>query len=298
MTPAREIIHALRGKWHGGYGTARCPAHDDRTPSLSVRDGDGRVLVKCHSGCRQEHVIASLTRLGFWHGRDEPRIEPTRAPRPKPVPEDRERTANALGIWHEAGPPHDTPAWLHLIARGIDVEQLPGDMSHSLRWHPQCPWERGRQGCMLALFTDAVTGEAKAIHRTAIDPAGNKIGRKSLGPIAGCVIRLWPDDAVSEGLVVGEGLETTLSAATRIEHKGTKLQPAWAAGDAGNMAKLPVLSGVEAITLLVDNDAKRRGQNAALECSNRWMAAGREVVRLIPWGVGADFNDVAREVSP
>ena len=38
---AREVVKALGGRWHGNYGTARCPAHDDREPSLSVREGDG-----------------------------------------------------------------------------------------------------------------------------------------------------------------------------------------------------------------------------------------------------------------
>ena len=37
---ARELTAALGGKWHGRYGTARCPAHLDKTPSLTVRDGD------------------------------------------------------------------------------------------------------------------------------------------------------------------------------------------------------------------------------------------------------------------
>ena len=44
--------------------------------------------------------------------------------------------------------------------------------------------------------------------------------------------------------MLGEGVETTLAAATRIEHRGTLLQPAWAAGSAGNMAKFPVLTGI------------------------------------------------------
>ncbi|MEM8758745.1 MAG: hypothetical protein AAGE83_00260 [Pseudomonadota bacterium] len=50
---AREICLALGGRWHGAYGTACCPAHDNRrTPALSLADGrDGRLLVKCHAGC-------------------------------------------------------------------------------------------------------------------------------------------------------------------------------------------------------------------------------------------------------
>lgn len=44
-----------------GTWRARCPAHDDRRPSLSIREGDdGRVLLKCHAGCSTEEVLAAL----------------------------------------------------------------------------------------------------------------------------------------------------------------------------------------------------------------------------------------------
>ena len=46
---AQDLTKALDGRWHGSYGTARCPAHDDHDPSLSVSEGqDGKLLVKCH----------------------------------------------------------------------------------------------------------------------------------------------------------------------------------------------------------------------------------------------------------
>jgi putative DNA primase/helicase len=110
--------------------------------------------------------------------------------------------------------------------------------------------------------------------------------------MAGCVIRLWPDEAVELGLVLGEGVETTLAAATLIRHRCTLLQPAWAACSAGSMESFPVLAGIEALTLLVDNDANGRGQEAAAICCARWTAAGREVVRLTPKKPGNDFNDL------
>ncbi len=44
---------------------ACCPAHDDRTPSLSVSDGNGRVLVKCHAGCSQDAVLDAIEALGI-----------------------------------------------------------------------------------------------------------------------------------------------------------------------------------------------------------------------------------------
>lgn len=41
--------------------TARCPAHEDRSPSLSVTIGaDGRALLRCHAGCATADVIAAL----------------------------------------------------------------------------------------------------------------------------------------------------------------------------------------------------------------------------------------------
>jgi hypothetical protein len=93
-------------------------------------------------------------------------------------------------------------------------------------------------------------------------------------------------------LVLGEGVETTLAAATRIEHRGTLLQPAWAAGFAGNLANFPVLSGIEGLTLLIDNDANGAGQRAGEECRARWEAAGDEVTLLTPVISGEDFNNL------
>jgi hypothetical protein len=39
---------------------AQCPAHSDRTPSLSVTARDDRVLIYCHAGCHSGEVLAAL----------------------------------------------------------------------------------------------------------------------------------------------------------------------------------------------------------------------------------------------
>ena len=45
----------------GGQWTARCPAHEDHTPSLSIREGDdGRVLLHCHAVCPTEKIVADI----------------------------------------------------------------------------------------------------------------------------------------------------------------------------------------------------------------------------------------------
>ncbi len=48
-------------KRHGEAWSARCPAHDDRDPSLSIGTGtDARVLLHCHAGCAVEAIVATI----------------------------------------------------------------------------------------------------------------------------------------------------------------------------------------------------------------------------------------------
>ena len=64
---AEAIAKALDGRKAGAAWMALCPAHDDREPSLSIRDGeDGKVLVHCHAGCEQADLIAVLRSRGLW----------------------------------------------------------------------------------------------------------------------------------------------------------------------------------------------------------------------------------------
>ena len=57
--PVDRLLDRLeRVKRNGSGFIARCPAHPDREPSLSVSEGDdGRVLVKCHAGCSTEAIV-------------------------------------------------------------------------------------------------------------------------------------------------------------------------------------------------------------------------------------------------
>ena len=43
-----------------GKARARCPAHDDHNPSLSITGIDGQVLVHCHAGCPTKAVVEAL----------------------------------------------------------------------------------------------------------------------------------------------------------------------------------------------------------------------------------------------
>jgi putative DNA primase/helicase len=189
-------------------------------------------------------------------------------------------------IWREAVPIAGTAGAAYLAHRGIDLDQM---SNHGgLGFHPRCPWGASDHlPCILARYTDAITGELRGIRRRPIRD-GEKA--KTLGPMGGCVIRLWPDEGVTQGLCLAEGVETAAFGATRATYHNTLLQPMWAAGSAGNMETFPVLPGIDALTLLVDHDES--GEKAAHVCGERWRRAGREVTLLTPKQIGADFNDL------
>jgi hypothetical protein len=63
MIDARALTKSLGGLWCGSYGLVRCPAHDDRKPSLSVRDGEHELIVNCFAGCDWKDIKAEFRRL-------------------------------------------------------------------------------------------------------------------------------------------------------------------------------------------------------------------------------------------
>ena len=119
-----------------------------------------------------------------------------------------------------------------------------------LRFHPHCPFGPGtRHPCLLALMRDPISGQPTGIHRIALTADAQKIDRMMLGPAG--VVQLWPAD---KQLVIGEGLETVLAAATRLPYRGEPLRPAWAMLSDGRLRRFPVIDGVERLILLADND--------------------------------------------
>jgi hypothetical protein len=84
--------------------------------------------------------------------------------------------SEALAIWAAACEPEGTPAWTYLFKRGIAIDALPSRINEALRFHPNCPWHDARRMCLVALWTDAISGEPRAIHRRAISPDGKISG--------------------------------------------------------------------------------------------------------------------------
>jgi putative DNA primase/helicase len=58
---AQEFITRLDGVRKNGSGwQARCPAHVDRNPSLSISEREGRILVNCHAGCEPLSIVSAM----------------------------------------------------------------------------------------------------------------------------------------------------------------------------------------------------------------------------------------------
>lgn len=58
-----SLLSRLRGVKRTGQRTwlAQCASHEDRSPSLSIRElGDGRLLVYCFAGCSVHEIISSV----------------------------------------------------------------------------------------------------------------------------------------------------------------------------------------------------------------------------------------------
>src|SRR5688500_1646021 len=60
--PAEALVSRLESvrRTSADRWVARCPSHDDRGPSLAVRElSDGRVLVHCFAGCSAHEVVSA-----------------------------------------------------------------------------------------------------------------------------------------------------------------------------------------------------------------------------------------------
>lgn len=258
-----------------GTHRAPCPtcARGRRDDAVSVTvDGPGRYVWFCHrcesagtsGSCRAGEVLPRVTEhyqdgLAPW----------------------------ASELW-ESSSPIAGAGLAYLRARHCVIP--PGDLrySASLRHSPsQTSWPG-----LVALVTEATTNQPISLHRTWICADGTKAPVSPARMLAAKhrakngVIRLWPDDTVTHGLAVAEGIETALAVA----HGYT---PVWSLIDAGNLSAFPVLPGIESLLIAADHDDA--GMRAADACALRWDNAGREVSIIVPNRQGRDFNDVATE---
>jgi hypothetical protein len=273
----RDAARALGGEV-AGRNRVLCPGpgHSRRDRSLAVTFTDTGFLVHSFANddwreCR-DHVKAAL---GLSDGRTVALNDNTPAVDHSRLLDEERRIDEAAAIWGATVPLPGTLGETYLSSRRLAYA---GD---EIRYHP------GRR-MMVAMMTDAATGEPCGVHRTFLDRDGGKVDRKMLGRASGAVVRLSADEDVSSGLAIAEGIETALA---------TPCRPVWACLSAGTMKSFPVLAGIDCLTIFADNDPSGAGLRAARECAERWHAAGREVVIRMVDADGCDYADVVAEVA-
>ena len=178
---AETIAKALGGRKAGGGWMARCPAHDDRTPSLSIRDADdGKVLVRCHAGCDQASVIAALRARGLWAENGRARL---RGRRVASLYERQNRIATTPSAPRRRSPsgrhpsrPQGTPVETYLRSRGIHLPPPRRLRFHAGLKHPS----GGIWPAMVALVTRGGT-ERRSPSTAPFSPATAPGRRRSTG---------------------------------------------------------------------------------------------------------------------
>lgn len=290
----RQIVIALKGHWHGNRGSCRCPAHDDRDPSLSVTQRPDRVLVHCFAGCPQTDVIAALRSQGLWPDRDESGIR--QQPKPPAIPRglDADEISNmqaAREIWSRAVPIERTAASLYLWSRSLDTTRLPPTLrAASALYNAEV---KKPYPALVAAIQDG-SGRVTAVQRTWVlhrveinrtmpakgSRAPLKTAKKTLGPIGDGAIRLAKPDIT---LGIAEGLETGLSARQIFR------LPIWVSCGAWRMGKLALPNIVARVVIFGDNGSE--GEKAAWRAAHEYEAQGYTVGVELPPAEFEDWNE-------
>lgn len=275
---ARMIVESLNGTWRQNKGMCCCPAHDDRTPSLSVTLGRKAILLHCFAGCSNDEVIAALDRQGV-RSRD---LFDGAGAVAADRPEKRAFNSNARRLWHSATAIPGTPAQVYLAQRGILRA------SDQLRYLQRAPL--GPRGAVqfLPAMLAAVTTDVGviAVHRTFLDSGSGRLAgferpKRALGSLGCGAVRLAPPAAGRLGLA--EGIESALSA---MQLFGV---PCWATLGNERFGLVAIPESVRELHLFIDNDAG--GELAERRALKAYSAPGRVIQPRASASAGFDWND-------
>ncbi|WP_353226685.1 toprim domain-containing protein [Novosphingobium sp.] len=276
---AREIVTGLGGSWSRSRGMCRCPAHEDRTPSLSVTLGSRAILFHCFAGCANDAVLAALAQRGIKTAT----LFDGRSVSVRSVRSDEAPPENIQRLWREAVCLIDSPAERYLAKRGITAG------SPDLRYLARTPL--GPKGAVR--FFPALVATVRndlgvlALHRTFIDLKTARIAKvdgpkRALGALGRGAVRLHGARGGKLGLA--EGIETALSA------KQLTGIPCWATLGTERFGLVAIPESVSELHLFIDHDAG--GAQAELRARAAYACEGRTIVTHRPEQPGADWNDV------
>ena len=288
FTDAKAVTFMLGGRWQGSYGIARCPAHDDRTPSMQISQHGDRPYFHCHAGCDWRSIKAALIGQGILapdgdKPYNSPCAPPNKPPTARPL---KPKTDYPLKIWQAAKPIKGTLAEAYLHKRGIILDQWPA----SLRFHDRIKHHcGGDHPALIACFASWPHRKLCAIQRIYLDQYGNKASlspvKMTLGTMRGAAIRLSPWQEGQE-LVLCEGLEDGLSILWATN------KSVWVTGGTSNMKAimLPPPQTIQRLIYAADND--KAGREAAQAAADHGLGLGYNTAIALPPEHGKDWNDI------
>lgn len=271
-----RLVRHLGGTWSNGGGMCRCPAHDDRTPSLSVRCGRSTLLFKCFAGCTIAEIFRALRREN---------CDIASIPQASSGRDDASGRTDlaALRVWQQSIPLSGTPGDRYLASRKIALR------SPALRFHPATPFGGGKSVRFMPAILAAITHRREffGVKRIFLQPNGRPAPmikhKRTLGrPRHGAVV-LFP---ATDVLGLAEGVETALSASALLRI------PVWATLGAERLDRIAVPEQVTRLILLADNDCA--GRRAVERAQERYIWPGREIEILWPPAPFIDWNDLLR----
>jgi putative DNA primase/helicase len=289
----RPLDARLVAKVMGGEVTGRDsvkapgPGHSPRDRSLSIKVRGGRIVVFSHCGddwriCR-DYVLERLGLEPLQRHSTQKTVLAVASSR-SDVDNKKWSRAKALEIWGASVHPQGTLVEQYLMRyRGLSLSDAVA--GHVIRFHGSLWFDRNtRLPGMVCLFRNIKTNQPCGIHRTFLDrTTGDKVDRRMFGVAKDAAIKF--DNAMaSEPLIVGEGIETALSA------REAGFGKTWAVGSSGAIRTFPILE-VRELTLLQENDATSRRDSS--RCARRYLAAGKPVT-IVRAKIGNDLNDVWR----
>lgn len=273
-----ELLSRLSGVKQTGPYTwiAQCPAHDDRNPSLSIRQSGHRILLYCFAGCSYWDIVHALD----LNPTQEPK-EPYKPIQPLPL------SNKWRSMWEEGEPvTPSSPLIKYFQARGLGTPAHLND----LRFHHALPYYHnglllGTYPAMLALVRDERMNPVN-VHRTYLHPSLDRKADvpspKKLAPgSARGGIYLGP---LSPVVVVAEGIETALAAGAM-----TGLSPV-ALISAPNMRTWVPPPWVTDV--LIAGDADKAGVRAAKELVGHLTNLGVRAIVRVPTKAKQDWLDV------
>lgn len=282
-----KVLELVNGNSSGGFGSfvGHCPIHGDKKKSLSIKDENGKILVKCHAGCRQEDLIKYFINNGISLSEKTSRNT------------DSDKIKSAKLVWQDSVCLNGSDlASAYLKNRGLNIENVP----KSIKFNQNCYCSDVPKKSLPALLAKIqdINGVFKGVQRIYLDENGSKANidspKKILGESSSYFVKL-EGELNNDTIHLVEGVETGL--AIYSVFKETII----CSLSAKNLSRISTDKTVKTIHIWADLDKSGTGEREARVAAEHFSSNGINVIIHLPKNIipdskkGIDFLDVFNE---